>query len=323
MRVQVVTGSLALLLAGAAASDASGADRRSYVAGSYQIYVDGAPGVWVPSISGGGATSDVVVEKAGSTGSYPKKHAGAVKYEDITFGVGGPMEKVMHDWVKQTIASASMPRKGGYFVSVDASNKEHSRTTWTDGFISDVTFPELDASSKEAVRININVSPSSTRSTQTNAGKADAAAATQRSRGQALMGHNFRLTLSGLETMSRMVTRVEPMSVRLKTVQQAVGELRDYEKTAGQVDVSNLVFTVAESAAADLYRWHEDFVIKGNSDDSKEKTATLELLAADGKTVYKLNMRGVGIIKLTPDKASSESVRRVRAEAYVESVSLD
>lgn len=325
MRVHILGGFLALLVAGTAASDAPAAsDGRSYASGSYVVYIAGAPGAWVSRIAGGGASSYVVLEKPGSPGSYPKKHAGSVQYEDITLSIGGPMEKGMQDWVKQAIGAAATQRKDGYFVSLDASYKEHSRTTWKDGTISDVTFPALDANNKDSVFISVSIAPSFTQFSLASAGQANKDGGANRAKAKGLNGHAFRLSLSGLDSVSQYVSRVEPLSVRYKIVTDPIGDQRQYQKTPGAVDVSNLVFSVPEHRAAALYQWHDDFVVKGHNGDANEKTATLELLTPDMKMViYKLTLRGVGILKLTPDAASNESVRLLRAEAYVESVSLD
>jgi hypothetical protein len=322
MKVRIIVGCLALLLAGAATSDATAADVRTYAPGAYVVYVDNAPTAWVTSVAGGGVSADVVVERLGTSGSYPKKRPGALKYEDITLEAAG-MDKVLHDWVTKTLSTAQPVRKSGYFASLDSLDRERSRTTWTDGFISDFTFPELDAASKDAARFQITITPSATRFALGTA-KTEAAAATERSRATALFASRFMLTVAGLEGVTSKAIHVDPMSVRFKTVSSPVGEIRDYERSAGQVDVSNLVFTVDASNAAPLYKWHQDFVVNGRNSDAFEKTGSIALLGSDLKTVlYRLNLRGIGIIRVTPDKSSTTAAPRVRAEAYVESVSLD
>jgi hypothetical protein len=324
MRIASLALPLALLAGGVVTHEASAAGvSRSYVAGSYLVSIDGAPGVWVAKVSGGGATADVVTERAGQPGAYPKKHAGGVKYEDLAFAIPGPTEKPLHDWIKQTLASAQAVPKNGAVASLDGAFKEHSRIAWTSGFISDFSFPELDSSSREPAPLFVTITPQSTRLTQ-GAGATPPGAQAQRSKATATLASNFRLSIAGLEAVTPSVTHIDPMSVRFAQVPSSAGELRDYERTSGKVDVSNLVFTVAESRAEPLVRWHDDFVVKGNNGDAMEKTGSIELLSADLKTVlYKLTMKGIGILKYGPDKTSNEQIRRLRVECYVESVSLD
>ena len=50
--------------------------------------------------------------------------------------------------------------------------------------------------------------------------------------------------------------------------------MRDYQKEPAQHRVSRTSSSrFAESHADEFYEWHEDFVIKGNNDQDKEKTA--------------------------------------------------
>jgi hypothetical protein len=324
MRTTRIVAALALLGSLFVVASGNSAERRTYVAGQYVVYVDGKVGAFVPSVSGGFASAAVVVERAGAAGAYPKKHAGQLQYEDITFSLSGAVEKPIADWMKTTVNSAQPVRKSGYVASVDYSQKEYSRTTWTDGYISDITFPQLDAASKEAARIQLAITPGTARYSTANAGKADAAVATVKGKSGALSASNFRITIAGLETATTRVSKIEPISVRFKSVAASVGEARDYERTPGQVDVSNLVLTLSEVHAAPFFQWHEDFVVKGKSSDADEKNGTIEFLASNMQTVlYKLALRNIGIISIGPDKASTDQVRHVRVECYVESLQLE
>lgn len=57
--------------------------------------------------------------------------------------------------------------------------------------------------------------------------------------------------------------KIEPLVIKQKVTENAVGEMRDYEKEPTSVEVPNLVITTAESHATELYKWHEEFVIGG------------------------------------------------------------
>jgi hypothetical protein len=99
--------------------------------------------------------------------------------------------------------------------------------------------------------------------------------------------------------------------------------MRDYEKEPGAVEVPNLVITLSDSHAKPMYEWHEDFVIKGNCSQDKEKGGSLEYLANDLKTVlFTLQFKQLGIFKISPDKveAGSEQIRRIKCEMYCEEI---
>jgi hypothetical protein len=66
--------------------------------------------------------------------------------------------------------------------------------------------------------------------------------------------------------------------------------------------------------------------VKSGGADKEKKTATIELLAPDLRNVIgKLTLNGVGIIKVgnAAVSTSKDEPRKVRAEAFIESVQID
>jgi hypothetical protein len=105
-----------------------------------------------------------------------------------------------------------------------------------------------------------------------------------------------------------------------------VGEKRDYEQIATAVEVPNLVITLSEHMGDNFYRWHEDFVVKGNCGQDAEKSATLEYLTPNLQEVlFTLTFQNLGIFKISPDKveAGGETVRRLKAEMYCEDIKFN
>ena len=134
---------------------------------------------------------------------------------------------------------------------------------------------------------------------------------------------DFRLRIDGLDDACTHVTRIEPFSVKQKVVDGSMGVLREPTKEPASLEVSNLVITVPEANVAELVRWHQSFVLQGQSGDDKEKEGTLDYMTPNSQEVlFSLKLHHLGIFKLVPDKSElgTETVRRVRAEMYVESV---
>ena len=122
------------------------------------------------------------------------------------------------------------------------------------------------------------------------------------------------------------MNKVEALTVKQKVTDNAVGEIRDYEKVATSVEIPNLVITLSESHAEEFYKWHEDFVIAGNNDQSLERGGHLEYLSSNLKEVlFTLTFSQLGIFKISPDKveAGGEPVRRVKVEMYCEDIKFD
>ena len=300
------------------------ADKRGYVAGKYGIELDGIMAGWVQSVEGGHATSDVVNEKLGPD-HIIHKHIAGVKYEDITVNCGTGMSKGFYEWLKASF-DHQYQRKNGAVITADYDYKEFSRLTWTFGLISEIGFPALDAASKDAAKMTIKIKPEITRVQTTSGGGASISGkyATNPLVQKKWLPANFRLKIDGLDCTK--VNKIEAIVVKQKIIEHAVGEMRDYEQEPAHLEVPNLVITLAESHSDEFYKWHDDFVIKGNNGDDKEKGGSLEYLTPNLKEVlFTLTFKHLGIFKLTPEKveAGSENIRRVKAEMYCEDIAFN
>jgi len=294
------------------------ADKRGYVAGKYGIELDGIMAGWVSSVEGGHATSDVVNEKVGPD-HIVHKHIAGVKYEDITISCGTGMSKGFYEWIKASF-DHNYGRKNGAVIAADYNYKEHSRLTWHFGLISEIGFPALDASSKDAAKMSIKVTPEYTRQTTTTGGPSVAGKYSNNPGVQKKwLPSNFRLKIDGLDTTR--VNKVEAIVVKQKIIDNAVGEMRDYEREPAHLEIPNLVVTLAESHSKEFFDWHESFVIKGKNGDSDEKGGALEFLTPNlQETLFTITFKHLGIFKLTPEKveSGSENIRRIKAEMYCE-----
>ncbi len=295
------------------------ADARGYSAGKFVLVVDGTPAGLCSSVEGGHATSDVIQEKAGGE-LTAFKHIGGVKYEDITVNVGAAISDGFGKWIQASFGKKH-ERKNGNILSADFDSKGRAGMDFFNALVTELGFPALDASSKDAAKMTVKFSPEYTRFKK---GSGDASAAISPPKQKMWTPANFRLKIDGLEEGCAKVNKIEALTLKQKVVENPVGEMRDYQKEpVGLLDVPNLVVTLPESHADKWYEYHESFVIKGENGQDKEKGATLTYLTPDLKTeVLTLTFKQLGIFKLTPDKldAGSEQIRRVKAEFYCESL---
>jgi len=301
------------------------ADKRSYVAGKYGIELDGIMAGWVWSAEGGHATSDVVVEKLGPD-HVQKKHIAGVKYEDLSVQCGTGMSKSFYQWMKDSF-DHKYTRKNGAIIAADYNYKEHSRLTFYNGLITEIGFPALDAASKDAAKMTIKFAPEYTRMTTTTGGPSVSGKYAIDAKVQKKwLPANFRLRIDGLDDTCMRVNKIEAITVKQKVVENPIGELRDYEKEPAVLEIPNLVITFPESHSKGFYDWHEDFVIKGNNGDDKEKSGSLEFLTPNLQEVlFTITFKHLGVFKLTPEKveSGSENIRRLKAEMYCEEMAFD
>jgi hypothetical protein len=293
---------------------------RSYTAGRFALTVDGATVGSVKSLDGGTAVGDVVTETA--TTAAPKKHLGGVKYEDISAAVGIDGKPVL-DWIAQSWKGTS-PRKNGGIVDLDYNYNPVSERQFSNALITETTTPVFDASSKDAAYFTVKIAPEAIRTSTGSAAK------TGLPLKQTLwIASGFRFEMAGLD--GSKVARIEPFTVRQSVAADAVGEQRVYEKTPGKIEFPNLKILLSASSAGTWAAWFDDFVVKGNNGEDKERNGSIVLVVVDPaspggtREAGRINLLGCGIFRLAPDKlfsVSTVTIPRVTAELYCERMEL-
>jgi phage tail-like protein len=295
--------------------------QRAYVSGNFGLELDGKPSGWLISAEGGMPTTEVVTEKLGPD-HLLHKHISGLKYEDVTLTFGTGMSSGFWNWIQSSF-DRNYLRKNGAIVAADYNFKETSRLSFFESVVNELTFPGLDASSKDNCKVTCKLTPEYTKWKLTPKGsKPDFVSGDKmQARQHRWSPANFRLNIDGCDC-SR-IFKIEPLTLRQKLTDYAVGEERDVQKEPAQVEYPNLVITMPESHSHAFFDWYEDFVIKGNCAEGKERTGTLEYLNYSlDKTLFTLNFHGLGIYKVTPDKseAGAEQIRRVKFEMYSEKI---
>jgi hypothetical protein len=108
-------------------------------------------------------------------------------------------------------------------------------------------------------------------------------------------------------------------------VSDSIGKDRVPDRAPSLPEFGNLTVTVSAAGADSWERWHEDFVINGNSGQDKEKNGTLTLLDPSLKTaLLTIKLFNIGIFSLRSPKtdANADKVARLEAGLYVERMEL-
>jgi len=298
---------------------------RGFGISKYGIELQHTMSGFVKNVDGGNATADVIEEKIGSD-CLTKKHLGTLKYEDVSFQCGSGMSAQLYEWIKTGFnqTSHARGREDGAILFADYDNQEVSRLTWTFGLLSEFSMPALDAASKDSAMMTVKFSPETTRKTWGGGGKLSFPI--DASKQKKWLPSNFRLRIDGCEIGCSKVNKIDQLTIKQKITENSIGEQRDYQKEPTSVQVPNLVITLAESHAQEFYAWHEDFVIKGNNGEDKEKGGTLEYLTPNlSEVLFTLHFYHLGVFKVTPDKveASGEPIRRLKVEMYCEQIDFN
>jgi len=180
----------------------------------------------------------------------------------------------------------------------------------------------MDSASKEPGYLTIRFAPEVIRSVAPQGAKAAGPVAGEKQQ-KSWLPSNFRLEIDGLDC-SR-VNRIEPLAVRANAAPGGIGDARDYAKEPGKLEFPDLKITLPEDAAKPFIDWHEDFVIKGNNGQDRERKGTLTLLSANrAETLLRIKFNNIGIYAVRPMKveANADTVARVQVEMYMESMEL-
>lgn len=284
------------------------------------LTLDGLPDGTVPVSHSSPSTFEASIEaevgpedEPGTEGAS-RKRPGRVKYGDITLRTGTGMSKHFYNWVKDSFDGKPNARRGS--VAYGRKSGSVIACDFDRAFVSEIGLPALDAASKDAAKMTIKLSP-----TTSDFRRASSMAAPLNAKEQKKwLPSNFRLSLGDLPC-SR-VNKIEAITIKQAFVEKEGSDGRISTKEPTKLEFPNLSISFPEDDMDPWDKWFEDFVIAGNNTDKSERAGQLIYLAADNTPLFLLDFTGVGIFKLTPDKveAGSDQIRRVKAEMYVERI---
>jgi hypothetical protein len=284
---------------------------RSFGAGKFAVELDGVTAGWLSSVEGGMAFGDVV--KLAGEDFFFKKQISNAGYRDIRLEFGADMDPSFYNSIAQALQGQPVSLNGA-IVGVDFNYNVISRLEFQHALITEVGFPALDATSKDAAKMSIVLSPDQTVLNRKVSGKINAKSPNTQKR---WLPSNFRLSIDGLD--SKKVSKIDALTVKLP--RPACFRCEE-DSQSQKVDFPDLVVTMGEPAES-VHDWFEDFVIKGNNGDSQEKGGELVYLSFDLKTpLFILKFNHLGIFELMPvvNEANGSSVARLLAAMYCESM---
>ncbi|MGB8170920.1 MAG: hypothetical protein WCF18_25685 [Chthoniobacteraceae bacterium] len=294
------------------AAEAAAASDRYAAAYRSAFSIDGAAPEEVPSADGGEIRGVVVHEEP--VNNRVGKHLETIAYEEIAISLGANQSPGIYAWIQSMLDGNPQP-KNGSIVAVDARGRPRNQIQFTDGRITEVAFPTLDARSRVAAELAITIEPGGL----TPREPASTLAPPNRAKQKPWLGSNFRLNIDGLASACARVTKIEAITIKQSFIYP---DGPHSTPNASPLDVSDLVFYCPEEFAEPFRAWAREFIVQNSGG---ERSATLEFLAPDFKTVFfTLLLSGLGIrgCGLQGDDLKTASARVVKVELYCENVSL-
>jgi hypothetical protein len=289
---------------------------RSYAAGRTALDLDGVMCGFLQSVAGGAVTADVI--STPGEGSFDQKHLGGVRYEELELQLDLSLDKLVYDWISASWKHNYI-RRDGSIVATDHNIKAVSEREFFRGLVTEVTIPALDGASKDPVYLTVKIAPEYTRFKK-GSGKVIKSAV---GRQKEWLPSNFKLEIDGLDATK--VTKIDAFSIKQKVQEDNIGEERIAVKEPGRIEFPNLHVTLAASGADTWTAWFDDFVVKGNNDQGKERNGKLTFLSTDHKTpLGVISFFNLGIYRLEPEpqRTGVEAIARVVAGLYCERMEL-
>jgi phage tail-like protein len=289
---------------------------RTDVTGNFQLVLEGVKTGFLKSIEGGTVTAEVISTPVDGS-PFAKKQLGSIGYDPFVAKFGMSMSKEVYDWINRSW-SGNDQRKNGAIVAVDQDFTAVSQHEFFNALITETSVPGLDAASKESAYLMLTFAPE-----YTKIGKASGKVTGENARSKPWIASNFRVQIDGLDCTK--IRAVESFTVKQSQATDDIGEVRPLRKGQGKLEFPNLAITLMESSAQSWFDWFESFVIKGESEDKREKSGSIAFLAADLKQeLLRVDLFNLGIFKIAQDKAEANVARAgtVTARLYCERMEL-
>ena len=220
----------------------------------------------------------------------------------IDLGEPGPLL----EWALSLARGNPLATDGAALV-LDANRKVQRRVEWSDGLITELLLPTLDASSKEGFSLNLRWQPSSVSYAKPSAERLVLPV----SKRKPILLSNFRVV--GLPFDASFVTQVALPTVTGKLVTEQTGQQRLPSRHYSVIDLGELRLELAARSRDEALAWVQKLVADGRIADSEYLTLQIELLDPALKTVLAtLTLAGCGLLRYEEDPigTSTETVQR-------------
>jgi hypothetical protein len=274
---------LAILVAATA-----GAAPRSYVSGSFALYLDGTFAGYVNKMSGGFAEATVIEEPPADTYYVKKSVDGPPSYKEMTLVVSGGMTTSFYDWVREALVGKYRWRDGS-IVSIDAAGKPIRTVDFDDAQITRVAFPRLDAESKEAFSFTVEITPS-----KAIARRGGPNPPTAQKSQKKWLAANFDLAIDGASNLR--TAAVEPIVIDIPFVDRTGPICSTPNCPPLAINFPNIEVTLAATGSDPAVRWYEESVYNMKN---QEKNGTIRLFGATSKeAILTLELHNLGVITM-------------------------
>jgi hypothetical protein len=291
-----------------------GANDRSYTNGRFALDIDGVTVSFLKKFSGMAMEADIATHDHGPE-IFQTKNVANIKWTAGKVSVGAGMGAGMYKWIKQSFDKAFV-QKNGTLTNADFNYKAQSTLTFMNALITSVTFPKLDASSKEALYLDVEFEPEQVRWAK---GGGESIQGKYGTKQKAWLCSNFRVEMGSLPC--ERVSTVDSFTWKQSIAPDPIGIHREPTKHPAKVTVPEIKLSISMADYEPWAKYARSWFVDGNHLQDQHMTGRISLLAPDTKKeIGEITLEGCGLKKFDEgDKeANSEKIARFNVELYVE-----
>lgn len=300
--------------------------RRSYSAGHFMLLIDGFPALaYVKSVEGGFPKLNSTEDAGGQT--VPRvKHRTSLEFESITIEVGISQSVALLRWIQRSW-DEKFDRQDGQIIHADQDYKAQFVQTFYGALIEEVTFPALDASSKDSGYLKVKLKPEKV---VLDRGDGKSIKSEYQRYQKAWNSSAFRLNLDK-DIDTSFINKIDSFTIKQGVKQVATGERRVAELEPTKLEFPDLKVTLSLAHADGLFAWYQKTVGRDlekalKPETQQECTGSIEFLTPSRReTMLELSLTGVAIKSFTIPKseANNDQIKRCVCDLSVESMKIN
>jgi hypothetical protein len=291
--------------------------KRSYGAGNFFFSLDGDTTA-LKSVEGGNIRGEVAVV-SGTSGRWQKKQLASVSYEPFVIRTSLSLSPPIREWIQASF-DARPALKSGAIVAADFDFKAIRYREFRDALITEIGFPALDGSSKEAAFLTLKLTPEEIRYRGGDGAKLKGAVQPKQKQ---WLASNFRVTIGDLPC--GRVSKIDSITIKQGSIEESPGRPGSPRVVSAPWEVSNVKATFSAVDAAPWEEWFRSFVIEGKNSDADELGGAIEFLSPNRSEVLgAVELAHVGIVSFQEEKSAggNDKIARFSVELYVEEMKL-
>jgi hypothetical protein len=263
---------------------------------------------------GGGNYDGTVVLSADANNSY-KKHLSSIRQQDILIELSltETIDTALASWLNDFVSTSPSSRNGSiaYF---DINKTVFRKVNFTDAQIKEVVIPELNGASNTAGKILIRITPMLTEQVA-----GDNTVINFPPRSKVWLNNAFQITLGNLP--ATRVSKVSSISLKRDITEDTSGRIRSL--VISPLTISDIDIELSLADEQPWLEWYRSFLIQGNSLDTDELNGKITFFDQTFTTTFAtIDISHVGIMAISDTAGAIDSVKKLTAKLYIESVTL-